>query len=83
MKIDYRKLNQKSHKKIRIQAVKLLRKKSQILLKWWCLYKTNGVAGMLIKSRAIFIHQLYCTNSIDFTFSVSFSGEIMTQKISV
>lgn len=64
MKIDYRKLDQRSQEKIRIQAVKLLKKKpqkdvaelmgvkQQVLSKWWCIYRAEGLAGLRMKSRA-------------------------------
>lgn len=64
MKTDYRKLDQKSQEKIRIQAIKLLKRKSQkevaeflgikqqVISKWWCLYQKQGLSGLKMKSRA-------------------------------
>ena len=64
MKNDYRKLDQKSQEKIRIQAVKLLKNKTQaevaeflgikqqVISKWNCIYKMQGIAGLRMKSRA-------------------------------
>ena len=64
MKNDYRKLDQKSQEKIRIQAVKLLKNKTQaevaeflgikqqVISKWNCIYKLQGIAGLRMKSRA-------------------------------
>ena len=63
MKTDYRKLDQKSQEKIRIQAIKLLKKssqkevaeflgiKQQVISKWWCTYKNKGISGLKMKSR--------------------------------
>lgn len=65
MKNDYRKLDQKSQEKIRIQAIKLIRKgasqisvaiflevKKQVVSKWWRTYQKQGLSGLKMKSRA-------------------------------
>jgi transposase len=64
MRNDYRKLDQKSQEKIRIQAIKLLKNrtqkevadflgiKQQVISKWNCIYKKQGFVGLKMKSRA-------------------------------
>ncbi len=65
MKNDYRKLDQKSQEKIRLQAIRLVRKgkpqiavaeflgiKKQVVSKWWRTYQELGIAGLRMKSRA-------------------------------
>jgi len=65
MKNDFRKLDQKSQEKLRIQAVKLIKSgrthlqvsdflgiKRQVVTKWWALYKASGILGLKMKSRA-------------------------------
>lgn len=65
MKNDYRKLDQKSQEKIRIQAVKQIKRnksqvavaeflgvKKQVVSKWWRIYQIHGFAGLKMKSRA-------------------------------
>jgi transposase len=65
MKNDYRKLDQKSQEKIRLQAIKLVRQgkpqiavaeflgiKKQVVSKWWRIYQDLGIAGLRMKSRA-------------------------------
>lgn len=65
MKNDFRKLDQKSQEKLRIQAIKMVKNgrthlevsdflgiKRQVVSKWWALYKVSGISGLKMKSRA-------------------------------
>lgn len=65
MKNDFRKLDQKSQEKLRIQAIKMVKNgrthlevsnflgiKRQVVSKWWALYKVAGISGLKMKSRA-------------------------------
>jgi transposase len=65
MKNDFRKLDQKSQEKLRIQAVKMVKNgkthlevaeflgiKRQVVSKWWLIYKKGGISGLKMKSRA-------------------------------
>lgn len=65
MKNDFRKLDQKSQEKLRIQAIKMVKSgrthlevsnflgiKRQVVSKWWALYKVAGISGLKMKSRA-------------------------------
>jgi transposase len=62
---DFRKLDQKSQEKIRIQAVRMIRRgkthlevseflgiKRQVVSKWWSLFKKSGISGLKMRSRA-------------------------------
>lgn len=65
MKNDFRKLDQKSQEKLRIQSVKMIKNgkthfevanflgiKRQVVSKWWSIYKISGISGLKMKSRA-------------------------------
>lgn len=65
MSNDFRKLDQKSQEKLRIQAVKMIKSgrthlevaaflqiKRQVVSRWWLKYKNFGISGLKMKSRA-------------------------------
>ncbi len=65
MKNDFRKLDQKSQEKLRIQSIKMIKNgkthlevatflgiKRQVVSRWWSTYKLNGLSGLKMKSRA-------------------------------
>ena len=65
MKTDFRKLDQKSQEKLRIQVIKMVKNgrthlevsdflgiKRQVVSKWWSLYKVAGFSGLKMRSRA-------------------------------
>ena len=65
MKNDFRKLDQKSQEKIRVQSIKAIKRgqthqevaeflgiKRQVVSRWWAAYKKSGLTGMKMKSRA-------------------------------
>ncbi len=62
---DFRKLDQKSQEKLRIQSIKMIKNgkthlevatflgiKRQVVSRWWSTYKLNGLSGLKMKSRA-------------------------------
>lgn len=65
MQNDFRKLDQKSQEKLRIQSIKMIKNgkthfevasflgiKRQVVSRWWSVYKGKGLAGLKMKSRA-------------------------------
>jgi transposase len=65
MKNDFRKLDQKSQEKLRIQSIRMVKNgkthlqvseflgiRRQVVSKWWALYKVSGISGLKMKSRA-------------------------------
>ena len=62
---DFRKLDQKSQEKLRIQSIKMIKNgkthlevatflgiKRQVVSRWWSSYKLKGISGLKMKSRA-------------------------------
>lgn len=65
MQNDFRKLDQKSQEKLRIQSIKMIKNgkthlevaiflgiKRQVVSRWWSKYKQSGLSGLKMKSRA-------------------------------
>ena len=65
MKNDFRQLDQKSQEKLRIQAIKMIKRgkthlevsdflgiKRQVVSRWWSTYKLKGLSGLKMRSRA-------------------------------
>jgi len=65
MKNDFRKLDQKTQEKIRIQSIKAIKRgkthqevaeflgiKRQVVSRWWSTYKESGLSGLKMKSKA-------------------------------